>query len=166
MANYKELSPEGVAAALVRAKEYRYLNDPELAESICLDIIHMQPNNQDANRLLLLAETDQFGGTNHEALNNAKEALSKLTDPYQRAYYGGLISERYARWMLKGRGQRSHFVAHEAVQDAIAQYEEALKLKPEGNDEAILRWNTCQRMIKRYRLTPPDESDRQDMGLE
>ena len=166
MANFKELSAEGVSAALERAKDYRFLNDPELAESICLDIIHLQPDNQEANRLLLLAETDQFGGTNHEALNIAKEALGKLADPYQQAYYGGLISERYARWMLKGRGQRAHFVAHEAVQDALAQYEKALELKPEGNDEAILRWNTCLRMIKRYRLTPPDEEERQDMGLE
>ena len=166
MCELEQISREAIPSALEKAERYRLLNEPLQAESICLDIIHMQPDNQDANRLLLLAETDQFGGTNHEALNNAKEALSKLTDPYQRAYYGGLISERYARWMLKGRGQRSHFVAHEAVQDAIAQYEEALKLKPEGNDEAILRWNTCQRMIKRYRLTPPDESDRQDMGLE
>ena len=166
MAVYKEISIEGVSAALERAQTYRYLNDPEQAESICLDIIHLQPDNQDANRLLLLAETDQFGGTNHEALNNAKEALSKLTDPYQQAYYGGLISERYARWMLRGRGQRSHFVAHEAVQDALAQYERALELKPEGNDEVILRWNTCQRMIKRYRLIPPDDDERQDMGLE
>jgi hypothetical protein len=35
-------------------------------------------------------------------------------------------------------------------------YTEAERLRPEGNDEALLRWNTCARVIDRHRLQPQE----------
>ena len=58
----KSISPEGVDAALSKAELYRFLNEPEEAESICQDVLVIQPGHQLALRLLGLAITDQFTG--------------------------------------------------------------------------------------------------------
>ena len=36
-------------------------------------------------------------------------------------------------------------------------FEKAEKMRPPDNDSAIMRWNTCARLIMRYQLTPSDE---------
>jgi hypothetical protein len=36
-------------------------------------------------------------------------------------------------------------------------YEKAEAVRPAGNDDAILRWNTCVRLMMRYKLKPMDE---------
>jgi len=56
----KSLSVEGIPAALERAQRYRLLNEPSQAESICLDILATEPENQPAITLLLLSLSDQF----------------------------------------------------------------------------------------------------------
>jgi len=38
----------------------------------------------------------------------------------------------------------------EWFRDAMTWYEKAEKMRPAGNDEAILRWNTCVRMLGRH----------------
>ena len=38
-------------------------------------------------------------------------------------------------------------------------YERAGALRPAGNDEAILRWNTCARIIAKNRLVPREEEN-------
>ena len=35
----KTISPEGIEAALSKAEVYRFLNEPEEAESICQDVL-------------------------------------------------------------------------------------------------------------------------------
>ncbi len=57
----KPISQGGIAEALEKAERYRLLNEPSLAESICLDVLHIDPDNQPALIMLLLALTDQFG---------------------------------------------------------------------------------------------------------
>ena len=48
-------------AALQKAERYRLINDPTSAESICLDVLTVDPENRQALMTLLLAITDQFG---------------------------------------------------------------------------------------------------------
>jgi hypothetical protein len=38
----------------------------------------------------------------------------------------------------------------------MALFAEAEQLRAPGNDEALLRWNTCVRLIQRHQLTPPE----------
>ena len=166
MFELKILSVEALPAALERAERYRLLNEPELAESICLDVLEVQPENQGALVLLLLARTDQFGQGNPADLERAREVIPRLADEYGRAYYGGLICERQAKALLQRRGRRSGTVAYEWFRFAMEQYEAAGELRPPGNDEALLRWNTCTRMIRRYRLRAPDPEERGDLGIE
>src|SRR4030095_12727633 len=56
----KVLSAAAIPAALERAERYRLLNEPTQAESICLDILEVESQNQPALILLLLSLTDQF----------------------------------------------------------------------------------------------------------
>jgi hypothetical protein len=56
----KPLSAAAVPRALVKADRYRLLSEPGEAESICLDALGVDPDNQEALEMLLLALTDQF----------------------------------------------------------------------------------------------------------
>src|SRR6516225_10135061 len=102
----KSISNEGVPKALEKAERYRLLNEPSLAESICLDILAISPSHQQALISLLLARTDQFdtGAT----LESAQEVLNRIEGEYERAYYAGLIWERKAHSHLRQGGLSSN----------------------------------------------------------
>ena len=166
MSEIRPLSKLSIPAAIDKAKHYRLLNEPEEAESICLDVLDVESENQEALVLLLLARTDQIVEGSPAVLQRAREILPRLSGEYERAYYGGLICERQAKNLLRHRGRRSGFVAYEWFQYALEQYDIAIQSKPADNDEAILRWNACLRMIERHRLRAPDPEDVEDMGIE
>jgi len=42
----KTLSPESVPRALAKAERYRLLNEPVEAESICLDVLAVDPQSR------------------------------------------------------------------------------------------------------------------------
>ncbi len=56
----KPISPASVPGALAKAERYRLLNEPGEAESICLDILAVEPDNQQALASLILSLTDQL----------------------------------------------------------------------------------------------------------
>src|SRR2546429_5384703 len=85
----KPISMAAVPKAIKRAEQYRLLNEPEQAESICLDILAAQPGDQYALTVLILAVTDQFGREGSGGVGQATEYVSRLDDEYQRFYYGG-----------------------------------------------------------------------------
>ena len=143
----KTLSKEAIPAALERAREYRLLNEPAQAESICLDILAVDPDNQTATVHLLLAISDQLAENLIENLARALALLPGLDNEYQRAYCRGILSERTARVYLRRPTPGSHFSAYDMFREAMQFYKEAERLRPPGNDEALLRWNTCARAI-------------------
>jgi tetratricopeptide (TPR) repeat protein len=152
--NLKPITREGIPAALQKAERYRLLNDSSAAESICLDVLEIDPTNQEALVSLLLAITDQFRHGQPEGVSRAREVLPRLTDEYERVYYAGIICERRARAHLDRDALGSAEVAAELFRDAMRWYEKAEIIRPGGNDEAILRWNTCVRMLERHEKTP------------
>jgi hypothetical protein len=161
----KPISREGVPLALQKAERYRVINDPSSAESICLDILIVDPDNQQALVTLLLAITDQFGETPSEGIRHARELLPRLGDGYKRAYYAGIIAERAAKAQLRRGGLSSEEIAYHSFREAMGWYEKAEAQRPAGNDEAILRWNTCARILAHNpHLKPRAESV--EMGLE
>ena len=97
----KALSKTAIPAALERAEKYRLLNEPVQAESICLDILAAEPDNQQAIALLLLALSDQFSENIPENLDRAWSLLPKMKDDYLQAYYQGLLFERQARVYMR-----------------------------------------------------------------
>src|SRR5947207_14068223 len=98
----KPITREGVPAALQKAERYRLLNDSSAAESICLDILQVDAENQQALVTLLLSITDQFVEDTGDGVKRARDVLPKLKDEYKRAYYAGIISERKAKALIRG----------------------------------------------------------------
>lgn len=156
MFQLKRISRESIPAALEKAERYRLLNEPGLAESICSDILDADPQNTRAVAILLLAITDQFGSSS-ENINQAKQLLSRLANEYERHYYAGIICERKGKASLAKNVPDAGFTAFEWLRDAMNHYEQAEAVRPAGNDDAILRWNTCARLIMRLRLAPRNE---------
>lgn len=160
----KPLSVDAIPAALERAKHYRLLNEPAAAESICRDIIRVKPGDQETLIVLVLAMSDHFGHGYTVAHQNINEVISQITDDYRRVYCCGVVSERRALATLKQGGPGSRFNAYECLREAMTYYEEAESLRNAGNDESILRWNHCLRLIERNRLEPRPDSE--EMQLE
>ncbi len=148
----KPLSKDGVETALTKAEHYRLLNSPKLAESICLDILEVDKDNQKARIVLLLALTDQFGQSTMTVAKEAQDMAFSLKDDYLRNYYTGLIHERQGNVALSSAVHGSDFDAYEWYLEAMDYYEKAEKLAPAANNDAILRWNTCARTIMQFNL--------------
>ena len=142
----KTISKKGIPEALVRAERYRLLNEPGEAESICRDVLAVEPDNQAALRVLGLAITDQFAGRASDRHAEAEGILQSLRDPYERLYYMGIVHERRAKSLLRA-GARPHTVLV-LFEEAMTCFEHAEKIRPEGNDDAILRWNRCVRILE------------------
>lgn len=154
----KSISTEGVPKALEKAERYRLLNEPSLAESICLDILTILPAHQQALISLLLARTDQLDSG--VTMKSAQEVLLRIEGDYERAYYAGIIWERQAHAQLRRGGLCSNANTYHALREAMQHYERAEALRPPANDDAILRWNACARVIMHnpeIRPLPDDE---------
>lgn len=153
----KPLSPPGISAALEKAMRYRLLNEPGEAESICHDVLRIDPENQQALVLLLLALTDRLRKGYAVGALQAQEILPRLRDRYERSYYAGIISERRAKAALERGGAASSGMAYACLREAMEFYDQAEKLRPSGNDDALLRWNACARILMQNKLTPQDD---------
>jgi hypothetical protein len=163
MLELKQISKEAIPRALAKAERYRLLNEPHEAESICRDVLRTEPGNQEAVVALVLALTDQFGSRHTADMSRAREALAQVTGEYERAYYGGIIYERWAKAQFE-----AHLPTHLALdwmEEAMNAYERAEALRPEGNDDAVLRWNSCLRFIESMRLGPKSEETGRDAGF-
>jgi hypothetical protein len=154
MLELKTLSPEAVPRALAKAERYRLLNEPGEAQSICLDVLAADPDNQEAVATMILALTDQFA-TDPSMFQHAITTVADLRDAYERAYYTGIIHERRAKALLLQRTPRSGSRAYEWLQQAMHAFETADAIRPSGNDDARLRWNACARLIEHRRDLVP-----------
>jgi hypothetical protein len=157
----KRLTRDALPAALEKAHLYRLLHEPAEAESICRDVLAVDADNQDALVTLVLALTDQFD-EQPSAFLTATTEVARLTGPYARAYYEGMVHERWAKAQLRqsvpGVGAR----AYESLREAMRLFEEAEAIRPPGNDEALLRWNACARLVMRDRHLAPDVESREE----
>ncbi len=155
----KPLSHESVAGALQKAERYRLLNEASEAESICRDILEIEPGNQQAQISLTLSLTDQIG-ENPNAFPHALAAAAHLTGDYERAYYTGIAWERRAKARYHAGGHGTRHTVYEWIAKALKAFSEAEKLRPAGNDDAILRWNTCVRFLEHHpELAPSAEEE-------
>lgn len=150
MLELKPLSHEAVAAALEKAKHYRLLNEPGAAESICLDILAIEPDHQEALVNIVLAMSDRFSKDYAVGDAHINEYLTKITNDYDRAYYTGIVFERRAKAVLERNGVN----AYELFEQAMDWFERAEEIRPPDNEDAILRWNGCARVVNRNKLEP------------
>jgi hypothetical protein len=153
MTELKRLSLSGIPAALAKAERYRLLNEPEQAESICEDVLAVDPANAEATAMLILALTDQLGDGSPDrgqVLARAQALAASVASAYHRAYFRGLIAERRARALLARGGAGSRRAAAEWLREATERFAEAEPLRPSGDESAVLRWNACMRLVARY----------------
>lgn len=162
----KRISRESVPFALEKADRYRLLNEPGLAESICLDVLDVEPDNQRAVVTLLLALTDQLAVGSSRTLRRAQELLPSLQGGYERAYYRGIICERMARAALAREGFGAGPLAWSWLTEAMEAFASAEAHAPPGQEDAKLRWNACARTLRDNPHVRPAPQDEQDPLLE
>jgi hypothetical protein len=144
----KSISKAGIPEAIAKVELYRYLNEPEEAESICRDILAIDADHQLARRMLGLSITDQFVGDTGDRFAEGRVLFQGLRDPYERFYYTGLLLERRAKAQLRA-GSAAH-VLLPLFEEALHCFAEAEKIRPAGNDDSILRWNRCVRLLESH----------------
>lgn len=166
MSQLKPLSKEAIPAALEKAMRYRLLNEPAEAESICLDILKTDPENQEAIITLLLAVTDRFSKGYGVSDTQPKELLARIKGEYERVYYSGIFAERRAKTKLAQNTPDCRFQAYDLFQEAMNSFAKAEGIRPSGNDDALLRWNACARMVERNKLVPRDPEERVEYSIE
>ena len=142
----KPISRAGINEAISKVELYRFLNEPGEAESICRDILEQDPEHQGALRLLGLSITDQFTGGMKDRYGEAAHIFQSLKSDYERTYYSGIVHERKAKSQLRA-GLPPHTVTT-SFEEALRCFEAAEKISPANNDDAILRWNRCVRLLQ------------------
>jgi hypothetical protein len=166
MPQLKKILKDAVPAALQKAERYRLINDPWSAESICLDVLEVDPGNQQALIALLLSHTDEMMEQPGEGLRRAREVLPRLSDEYKRAYYAGIIAERRAKAHLRREDAGGGALAYNWLREAMEWYERAEAIRPAQNDDSILRWNACVRLMARRPQVKPAAEESYEPGLE
>lgn len=154
MFTLKPISHDSVETALAKAERYRLLNEPHEAESICRDILEVDPTNRQARISLVLALTDEIP-QEPGAFARAVAEISGLEAEYDRSYYSGIAWERRAKAYYDADGPGSSSYVHDWIVKALHLFEEAEHLRPAGNDDAILRWNACVRFLERHKELRP-----------
>lgn len=143
----KRIAIDTVPRALDLAQRYRLLNEPEQAASICQDILDVEPENAEALRLLFLATTEQFGKRRGATYQDAEKVAFRMSGEYEKAYHLGMACERWARVKLQEGAAPS--MVSDWLHKALVTYEVAEALRPSGNDDVLLRWNACARLIEK-----------------
>jgi hypothetical protein len=150
MLELKRLSTAAIPGALAKAERYRLLNEPEEAQSICEDVLQADPSNFDAVRMLILSLTDSFPNHDPNSVSRAQELVARLPSEYERAYFAGLVAERRARALMTRGGTGRALPAGDLLREALRAFERAEAVKPADNEDALLRWNACVRLLKRF----------------
>ena len=155
----KPLTQAGIPGAIEKARQYRLLNEPGVAESICRDVLVLDDGNNEARVVLLLSLTDMFARGIAERFDEALAIARAMPDGYERAYYAGIVYERRAKAHHRSASPAAGQVAYEWFRRAMAMFAEAEQLRPEGDDSAILRWNSCVRRLRAHADLHPDVDD-------
>jgi hypothetical protein len=167
MLTLKSIAVEAVPTALAKAQQYRLLNEPNEAESICLDILSAVPDHQEALKTLLLALTDKFSEFGvSPSFEQAREIVAKLDTSHCKAYFSGIIFERRAKFHLRRGGPGAGTEAYNWLVKAMDAFNQAMAECDPKNQDAVLRWNSCARIMNSNPEVRVDEGDRGEMLLD
>lgn len=167
MFELKLLARDAIPAALEKANRYRLLNEPEQAESICEDVLRLEPDNQDAVVTLILAMTDRFAADRPARPDAVRKLVPRLTGAYEREYYAGIIAEREGIAWLRSGAHLAGESAYDCFRQGMAHFERAEAMQPPANNDAVLRWNSCARMIMNHPdVTPAAEPAEREVVLD
>ena len=154
----KSLSPAAVDGALRLAADSRKGGQAQTCESVCHDVLQAEPRNQEALRLLLLSHADRFDADSSQHEMGARDAQSRLTSAYDRAFYDGYIMHRLAQAAIASGSPSAARIVYDLLTGAMASYEDAERMRPDGNDDAVLLWNACHRLLQSTPHSGPRET--------
>jgi len=163
MFELKPLSGSAIPRAIAKAERYRLLGEPQEADSICRDILNTDPDNQEVLAMLLLAITDQFARGDDSFVSEAHRVVDRIRGDYERAYYSGIVCERWIKAQLKGGAHLASATGW--FLEALEWYQKAQALSPTGNEDAVLRWNACVRFLERNPGLLPTGDSGDDAGF-
>ena len=161
----KPISQSTLEAAFDKADRYRLLNEPREAESISLDILATAPGDQRALMMLLLSITDQFKDDLLPNVRRAQALLERLDGEYARYYYTGIITERQAKVLMANDVVCKDRRVHDQLKEAMEWYEKAEAVRPPDNEDSILRWNACARIVEARLQGMSGEHRLEDLGI-
>ena len=158
MFDLKPLSAEAIPAALEKAMRYRLLNEPGEAESVCHDVLRTDPDNQEALVTLLLALTRSF----RQRLRRRRARRPARSSPACAIPTSAPITPAFSasgagKAQLHRGSPGSGFEAYELPPRSdgpVTRRAEAIR--PPGNDDALLRWNACARIIMQKQARTAD----------
>ncbi len=165
MFTLKPISVGTLEAARAKAEHYRLLNEPREAESISLDILATAPDDQGALLTLLLSITDQFKDDLLPNFRRAQALLDRIDGEYARYYYTGIITERWAKALLANDALCKDRRVYDGLEEAMGWYEKAESVRPPDNEDCILRWNTCARIVEARLEGMSGEHRLADLGI-
>ena len=148
MLELKTIKPEAVSSSLEMANRYRLLGEPDESASICQDILAVAPDHQEVLITLLLALTDKFADSGlNPSFAEARQTVDKLDSAYCKSYYSGIVFERRAKYHLRQSQPGSGSLAYEWFVKAMEAFDQAMQGCDPDNQDAVLRWNSCARII-------------------
>jgi len=89
-----------------------------------------------------------------------------MKSEYDRAYYTGIVAERRGKAKLRQNTPDCRFQAYDLFREGMSWFEKAEAIRPPGHDDALLRWNTCARIIARNNLVAREPEERIEFSLE
>jgi len=152
-------------AALELAERCLAEREPEEAESLCLDVLAIAPGNDRAALLLVRSRLALLDHARPEDVERARQALTGLSNEYDRLFYGGVLCTRRAKHQLRQRGAHSGASAYDSLRRAMEHFEAAARLAPES-PEPVARWNACVRLIARHPACQPHPDRDEEHGIE
>ena len=158
----KHITKESIPRALELAERYRLLNEPEQAASIYSDVLDADPANESACIQLFLCITDQFSHKHGPGMEVAEKLLFDIPGEYEKAYYQGVACERWARAKLHD-GEHASMIG-DWLRRAMSFYEKAEEIHPERDENAILRWNACARLMHRIPGLAVEREEQHEFG--
>ena len=164
MFELKRLTAAGIPAALEKAEQYRLLNQPWAAESICWDTYAaVDPTHQHALRTRLLAQTDQLGSDMGAVRRCAPKRLAvdslMRTSVHIMPASSASVSRR-RHWNIARLAPGTP-----PMTNCAKRWSGTTRPRPSGSagdDDAILRWRLPARACSISRRTSPPRGD----GLE
>jgi len=163
--DFKILQAQEINAALAEAEDCWSGSQPEVAESICQDILEADPNHERALTLLFSSRVALLAKGLPKGVERAQELIPRFGSEFERAFFSGVLRESQARYLLQQRGRHSSFVAYSWFRHAMDDFEEAGRQDP-SRPESKLHWNACLRTLQANPQCAPAPEDIEEHGIE
>ena len=163
--DFKNLESADLDAALAAAQASWAELRAEETESICLDILELDPNHRSTLDLLLRCRIELLKKGLPQSVARAQELIPQLDSDFDQAFYSGMIREAQARYLLEKRGRATSGVAYSWFRHAMDDFAAASNLDA-GRVEPKLHWNACLRTLENNPQCVPPPEDGEDHGIE